>query len=90
MHNMVNSVTSGAIVPTANTDLRNTIDTNDQVNLNGTVESIGNVLIQAGSTRGKYTLVDGAAVLSGEDDANCSHYYWGRIRPWCTTSAKRA
>ena len=78
MHNMVNSVTSGAIVPTANTDLRNTIDTNDQVNLNGTVESIGNVLIQAGSTRGKYPLVDGAAVLSGEDDANCSHYYWGK------------
>ena len=77
-HNMVNSVSSYALFPTFHTHLKNTIDTNDAVNINGTVESIGNITIQSGTTKGKYTLVDGTTVLAGDDDTNATHYFWGK------------
>ena len=77
-HNMINSVTSGAIVPTFNSDVKNTIDTNDAVKINGSVESIGNITIQSGSTGGQYKLVDGTTVLSGDDDTNTTNYFWGK------------
>lgn len=77
-HNMINSVTSGAIIPTFNSDVKNTIDTNDAVKINGSVESIGNITIQSGSTGGQYKLVDGTTVLSGDDDTNTTNYFWGK------------
>ena len=77
-HNMINSVTSGSIFPTFHTHLKNTIDTNDAVNISGAVESIGNITIQSGSAKGKYKLVDGTTVLAGDDDTNATHYFWGK------------
>ena len=78
IHVMNNSVSSGAIVPTFNSDVKNTIDTNDTVNINGNVESIGNVTIQSGSAGGRYNLVDGTTVIAGDDDTNTTIYSWGK------------
>ena len=77
-HDMINSVTSGSIIPTHKTDVKNLISTTDTVNINGAVESIGDVVIQAGSTNGEYTLVDGTTVQGGRDDTNTTHYFWGK------------
>ena len=77
-HNMVNSVTSGAMIPTFTSSVKNTIDTADTVNINGVVESIGNITIQSGSAKGEYRLVDGTTVLAGDDDTNTTSFFWGK------------
>ncbi len=77
-HNMVNSVKSGAIIPTFNSSVVNTIDTTDAVNINGAVESIGNITIQSGSATGRYQLVDGTMLLAGDDDTNTTNFFWGK------------
>ena len=77
-HNMINSVTSGSLIPTFTSNVKNTIDTYDVVNINGTVESIGNITIQSGSAAIGYKMVDGTAVLAGGDDTNTTNYFWGK------------
>ena len=79
-HDMKNVVSSGAIIPTFTSHVTNHIDTVDTVNIDGTVESIGNITIQSGSTKGKYTLVDGATVLAGDDDTNTTTFSWGKSK----------
>ena len=79
-HNMRNTVEAGGI-PCAtgyNNYPVNKIAATDTVNINGTVESIGDITIQAGSTKGDYTLVDGATVLAGDDDTNSTSYNYGK------------
>ena len=77
-HNLINTVKSVAIIPTFNSSVKNTIDTTDTVNINGAVESIGNITIQSGSAAGRYKLVDGATILPGDDDTNTTGFNWGR------------
>ena len=77
-HNMINSVISGAMIPTFKSGVINTIDATDTVNINQAVESIGDITIQAGSAKGMYTLVDGTTVQAGADDTNTTNYYWGK------------
>ncbi|MCQ2370874.1 MAG: leukotoxin LktA family filamentous adhesin [Akkermansia sp.] len=57
--------------------IRNIITATDVVNIANTVESNGNITIQAGSTKGEYKLVDGAVVLAGDDDTNYTGFSWG-------------
>ena len=74
-HAMVNTVESGALIPTFTAKVKNFIDTDDKVNISGGgVESIGNITIQSGSTKGEYKLVDGATVLAGDDDTNATSF----------------
>ncbi|MCQ2366925.1 MAG: hypothetical protein MJ056_07185 [Akkermansia sp.] len=74
-HNMMNTVESGALIPTFTAKVKNFIDTDDKVNISGGgVESIGNITIQSGSTKGQYKLVDGATVLAGDDDTNSTSF----------------
>ena len=77
-HNMINSVTSGALIPTFTSHVTNTIDTTDTVKINGAVESIGNITIQSGSAAIGYKMVDGTAVLAGDDDTNTTNFFWGK------------
>ena len=81
-HNMRNTAQTGGIpLNTANLSYpSNMISTIDTVNINGTVESTGNITIQSGSTKGEYRLVDGAVVLAGEDDTNSTSYNYGKSK----------
>ena len=81
-HNMRNTAQTGGIpLNTANLSYpSNMISTIDTVNINGTVESTGNITIQSGSTKGEYRLADGAVVLAGEDDTNSTSYNYGKSK----------
>ena len=68
---------TGIPAPTSYFQIRNKITTTDTVNINNTVESIGNITIQSGCTNGEYTLVDGATVMPGDDDTNYTAFNWG-------------
>ena len=79
-HQMQNLVESGAIIPTFTSKVTNHINTVDTVNINGTVESIGNITIQGGSVTGWYTLVDGDTVIAGDSDTNTTIFSWGKSK----------
>ena len=77
-HQMQNLVESGALIPTFTSTVKNHIKTDDTVNINGAVESIGNITIQGGSVTGWYTLVDDTTVIAGDDDTNTTTFSWGK------------